>query len=211
MSFWKKRLPKREEILNSRLIRPFAHYFGHGSLWHMNRRSVARGVAIGMFFAFMTPVAQTVFAALALINLLMVIGVLIGAPESLPVDQRRPSGFKVLAASTASVLRNRHYLGYTLTVALVAGAMFAYIAASPFVLQNIIGLGPRAYAFTFGACALAIAAGSMGSARIVGRFGPRRVLMGGVLAAVVIAALQLLNVTIGGVTPGVTIDRKSVV
>lgn len=65
MSFWKKRLPKREEILNSRLIRPFAHYFGHGSLWHMNRRSVARGVAIGMFFAFMTPVAQTVFAALA--------------------------------------------------------------------------------------------------------------------------------------------------
>jgi DHA1 family bicyclomycin/chloramphenicol resistance-like MFS transporter len=148
---------------------------------------------------------RAVFAALALINLLMVIGVLIGAPESLPVDQRRPSGFKVLAASTASVLRNRHYLGYTLTVALVAGAMFAYIAASPFVLQNIIGLGPRAYAFTFGACALAIAAGSMGSARIVGRFGPRRVLMGGVLAAVVIAALQLLNVTIGGVTPGVTI------
>lgn len=65
MSFWKKRLPTREEILNSRLLRPFAHHFGHGSLWHLNRRSVARGVAIGMFFAFMTPVAQTVFAAIA--------------------------------------------------------------------------------------------------------------------------------------------------
>lgn len=65
MSFWKKRLPKREEILNSRLMRPFAHHFGHGSLWHLNRRSVARGVAIGMFFAFLTPVAQTVFAAVA--------------------------------------------------------------------------------------------------------------------------------------------------
>jgi len=65
MSFWKKRLPKREEILNSRLMRPFARHFGHGALWHLNRRSVARGVAIGMFFAFLTPVAQTVFAALA--------------------------------------------------------------------------------------------------------------------------------------------------
>lgn len=69
MSFWKKRLPKREEILNSRLMRPFARHFGHGSLWHMNRRSVARGVAIGMFFAFLTPVAQTVFAALASVPL----------------------------------------------------------------------------------------------------------------------------------------------
>lgn len=65
MSFWKKRLPKREEILESRFVRPFAHYFGHGALWHLNRRSVARGVAIGMFVAFMTPIAQTVFAALA--------------------------------------------------------------------------------------------------------------------------------------------------
>jgi len=69
MSFWKKRLPKREEILNSRLLRPFAHHFGHGSLWHLNRRSVARGVAIGMFFAFLTPVAQTIFAAAASVPL----------------------------------------------------------------------------------------------------------------------------------------------
>ncbi|MGK2285142.1 DUF2062 domain-containing protein [Pedomonas sp. V897] len=65
MSFWKKRLPKREEILASRAMRPFARHFAHGSLWHLNRRSVARGVAIGMLFAFITPVAQTVFAALA--------------------------------------------------------------------------------------------------------------------------------------------------
>lgn len=65
MSFWKKRLPKREDILKSRLIRPFAHHLGHGALWHLNRRSVAKGVAIGMFFAFLTPVAQTVFAAAA--------------------------------------------------------------------------------------------------------------------------------------------------
>ena len=69
MSFWKKRLPKREEILNSRMMRPFARHFGHGALWHMNRRSVARGVAIGMFFAFLTPVAQTLFAALASVPL----------------------------------------------------------------------------------------------------------------------------------------------
>ncbi|HLU91109.1 MAG TPA: DUF2062 domain-containing protein [Pedomonas sp.] len=69
MSFWKKRLPKREDILNSRLMRPFARHFGHGALWHLNRRSVARGVAVGMFFAFLTPVAQTLFAAMASVPL----------------------------------------------------------------------------------------------------------------------------------------------
>lgn len=58
-------LPKREALMQHRLIRPFAHHMSHGSLWHLNRRSVAKGVAIGLFFAFITPIAQIPFAAAA--------------------------------------------------------------------------------------------------------------------------------------------------
>lgn len=61
---WRARLPQRETVLRNRLLRPFARHLRHPSLWHLNRRSVERGVAIGFFFAFITPMAQFVFAAL---------------------------------------------------------------------------------------------------------------------------------------------------
>ena len=57
-------MKSREEILESRWIRPFAHLFSHPSLWHLNRRSVPRALAIGLFAAFIVPVGQFLLAAL---------------------------------------------------------------------------------------------------------------------------------------------------
>lgn len=54
----------REQLLESRWLRPFAHLFAHPSLWHLNRRSVPRALALGLFVAFILPVAQFALAAL---------------------------------------------------------------------------------------------------------------------------------------------------
>lgn len=148
---------------------------------------------------------RAVFLALAGLNLVMLLGALFMAGESLPPEARRPAGLKAFAGSAASVLTNRRFMGYTLTLSCSGAAMFSYISASPFVLQNIIGLSPRAFSFTFGGCALAVAVSGVISARLVGRFGPRKLLLGGVSAMVVVAALMLLNVTVGGVVPAVTV------
>lgn len=59
----------RESILASRWLRPFAHLLGHPSLWHLNRRSVPRGLALGLFAAFILPVGQFALAALLAIPL----------------------------------------------------------------------------------------------------------------------------------------------
>ncbi len=58
-------MPTPEEIAASRIMRPIAHRVLHPSLWHMNRRSVARGVACGMFWGFAVPFMQAFFAALS--------------------------------------------------------------------------------------------------------------------------------------------------
>ncbi len=106
---------------------------------------------------------RAVFAVLAAMNMLMLLGVLLAVGESLPEHRRRPGGLKALGASTRSVLANRHYIGYTLCMAFTAAAMFAYIAASPFVLQNILGFSPTMYSLIYGACALAVGGAAVSS------------------------------------------------
>jgi uncharacterized protein (DUF2062 family) len=59
----------REDILKSRMLRPFAHLFAHPSLWHLNRRSVPRGLALGVFVSFILPVGQFALAALLAVPL----------------------------------------------------------------------------------------------------------------------------------------------
>ncbi len=58
------RFPTRDEMLQYRLLRPFATYLGSPLIWRFNRRGVARGTALGLFSGFAVPVAQTPFAAL---------------------------------------------------------------------------------------------------------------------------------------------------
>ena len=46
---WVKRnSPRREELVESRWLRPFAHRIAHSELWRFTRRSVPRGVALGL-------------------------------------------------------------------------------------------------------------------------------------------------------------------
>lgn len=79
MKFLKDRLPDRETLLAQRWVRPFAGRLGHRGLWCFNRRSVARGVAIGVFFGLLLPVAQIILAAIAAIGLRANVAVAAGA------------------------------------------------------------------------------------------------------------------------------------
>jgi uncharacterized protein (DUF2062 family) len=59
-----RHIPTRETIHEYRLLRPFAQQLRHPSLWRLNRRSVPRGVAVGLFVAVIIPVMHTFIAAL---------------------------------------------------------------------------------------------------------------------------------------------------
>lgn len=47
--FFRHHLPKPEAILDRPWAAPFRPWLSHPSLWHLNRRSVAGAVAIGLF------------------------------------------------------------------------------------------------------------------------------------------------------------------
>jgi uncharacterized protein (DUF2062 family) len=60
----KSHIPTRDTIHRYRILRPFAPYLMHASLWRMTRRSVPRGVALGLFVAVIIPVMHTAIAAI---------------------------------------------------------------------------------------------------------------------------------------------------
>ena len=143
-----------------------------------------------------------VFWVLAGLNLLMILGAILLVKESLPPERRSAGGLKALMSNAGQVLRNRHYLGFTLTFAFSMTAMFAYIAASPFVLQNIIGLGTTTYSLVFAAIALGLTITSVLSARLVSRVGPIRLTSIGVGTLLAGSAGLLLVITLGD-TPAI--------
>jgi uncharacterized protein len=51
-------MPSREAIENNRWLRPFATRMMHSSLWRFTRRSVPRGVALGMVTGILVPMGQ---------------------------------------------------------------------------------------------------------------------------------------------------------
>lgn len=62
---WGRRtMPTREGLSQNRWIRPVAHRVLAPALWRANRRSVPRGVALGMVTGILFPVAQVFFSAL---------------------------------------------------------------------------------------------------------------------------------------------------
>ena len=56
-------MPTREEMARNRYLRPIAHRFLTPELWRFTRRSVPRGVALGIFAGFIIPVGQIFLAA----------------------------------------------------------------------------------------------------------------------------------------------------
>jgi len=57
------KMPTRDEMAENRWLAPIAHRFLAPELWRFTRRSVPRGVALGMFAAFIVPIGQVFLAA----------------------------------------------------------------------------------------------------------------------------------------------------
>jgi len=59
----RKYVPTREQMAESKYLKPIAHRFLSPELWRFTRRSVPRGVALGLFAGFIIPLGQVFVAA----------------------------------------------------------------------------------------------------------------------------------------------------
>ncbi|MGW5613105.1 multidrug effflux MFS transporter [Streptomyces sp. NPDC003877] len=138
-----------------------------------------------------------VFAVLTVVGVL--IGVLVWAklPETLPPAARHSGGVGEALRAMRTLLADRSFTGYMLTGGFAFAALFAYIAASPFVIQEIHGASPQTFSLLFGVNSVGlVVVGQINGKILVGRVGLDKVLGVG-LAIVIAAATALLLMSLG--------------
>ena len=83
--------------------------------------------------------------------------------ETLPPEARAP---RLRYGNLGRVLRRPAFLAHALTVGCAVAALMAYVAASPFVYQGVLGFSPLAFGVSFAVNALGMASGSLLSAQL---------------------------------------------
>ncbi|WJY26858.1 multidrug effflux MFS transporter [Sporosarcina trichiuri] len=178
-------------------------YAGHELTKFMALLSIVNGAA-----PILAPIAggviltyadwPVVFFVLAAIGFLMFAGTAGFLPDTLPPDQRAEKGVLAVFKTFSRLLKDRTFMGIALTQAFIMASMFAYIAGSPFVLQNMYSVSPQQFSLFFALNGLGIIAAAQLTGRLSHRFGERRFLFAGVLTSIAGGLLLLLAVAVEG-------------
>ena len=97
---------------------------------------------------------RAIFWVLAAFGAACVVATVRRLPETSP--RTATGGLSTVAAGYLRIFRDLRFVGLALAGGFAAAGMFAYIAASPFVFIEQLGLSPRQFAIVFGCNAFAL-------------------------------------------------------
>src|SRR3954452_4806896 len=140
---------------------------------------------------------RPMFWVLAATSLVLAVAALRVLPETLAADRRHTGGLRATGRAFVELGRDREFTGYALTVALAYASLFGYLAASSFVLQDLYGLSATQFSLAFALNAAGSIVLGLLNARLVKRFAFRRILVVGLVASTVAAAV-LVAAVLGG-------------
>ncbi|EHD20811.1 MULTISPECIES: multidrug effflux MFS transporter [Brenneria] len=133
-----------------------------------------------------------IFFALSAIAVLLLLLSALRLPETLEPHRRVTGGVASLLASLGSLLTQRQFMGLCLAQGFAGAGMFAYIGASPFVLQEIYQLSPQMFSLCFAINGVGLICAAQISVRLSRHWGEMRILKLGLLIAAVSSLLLLL-------------------
>ncbi|MFC9547572.1 multidrug effflux MFS transporter [Streptomyces sp. NPDC056956] len=138
-----------------------------------------------------------VFLVLAVLGAVLAVVVWAKLPETLPPAERHTGGVRETFGAMRRLLADRPFTGYLLAGGFAFAALFAYIAASPFVVQEIHGASPQTFSLLFGLNSVGLVlVGQINGKVLVGRVSLDKVLALG-LSIVILAATALLLMSVG--------------
>ena len=139
---------------------------------------------------------RAIFVALACYAVVMFAWSWLRLPETLHPEYRRALSPREIARAVGATVKDPLSRGYTLALTATFGALVAYISS----IQQIIAEAfdrPEILGLVFGAIAAPMAAASWTNARVIGRFGLRRVGHSATTAFALVAIVHATVVSIG--------------
>ncbi|AKF93801.1 multidrug effflux MFS transporter [Brevibacillus laterosporus] len=140
---------------------------------------------------------EGVFVVLGGIGIIMLLVVLFGLPESLPVERRSTGGFKNTLVTFKNLLVDKMFMGFALSQGLVIAAMFAYISGSPFVLQNMFGVSAQMFSVFFAVNGLGIILASQITGKLAGKISESKLMISGLILAAIGGVSLLIVILLG--------------
>lgn len=136
------------------------------------------------------------FVFLAVIGAGILIVTLIVFRETLPTERRTRGGFSHTIRDFRVLLADRVFLGAVLSQGFLYAALFAYLAGATYMLQDVYGLSPQAYALAFGLNS----AGFMVFGYLAGRAAERWSVPGTLTIGIAVAGLGAAGLLASGLT-----------
>ncbi len=141
---------------------------------------------------------RPMFWLLAAISLVLAAATWRAIPETLPPERRHAGGLRRTGRAFVDLARDRVFAGYALTVAFAYASLFGYISGSPFALQEVYGLSATHFSLVFALNAAGMIVLGLLNARLVRRYPVRSLLVIGLVASTVAAAILLVVVAGAG-------------
>ena len=140
---------------------------------------------------------RTIFSVLTVFGFVTLILSWRHLPETKPTDTPSDIGIGSAMRVYGALLRDRPFIGYTLSGGFALGGMFAYITGSPHVFIELYGVPAESYGWLFGLNALGLIASSQYNRRLLTRHSADTILRRTNRATVVLGLVLLAVVSSG--------------
>jgi DHA1 family bicyclomycin/chloramphenicol resistance-like MFS transporter len=136
-----------------------------------------------------------IFVLLAMIGVPLLLATLAWVPETLAPERRHGGGLRVTLRTFGRLLADRSFVAPASSFVLAGSVLFAYIAGSSYVLENVHGVSPQVFSLVFAVNSVGLVTMSQLGGRVVSRTGPAVLLRAG-LVGLAIGATATVIVTL---------------
>ncbi|TEA79526.1 Bcr/CflA family multidrug efflux MFS transporter [Allopusillimonas ginsengisoli] len=141
-----------------------------------------------------------IFAIMAASSGALFIAVALTMRETLSPERVVPLRLSTIRKNYIALMRHKQFLCYSLAGGMGSAGMFAYIAGSPRVFIDILGVDPKFFGLLFGVNAAALIIAAQISARLLSRHTPETLLRTAQITLVIMTLAGLALTLAGAIT-----------